>query len=379
MSAPANIMVIAGEVSGDLHAAPLVRAIRQREPGATFFGIGGEHMRAEGVETLYDVSQMAVVGLSEVVKRFAFFRRVFLEMVAILRERKPAAVILVDYPGFNLRFAGVARAAGVKVIYYICPQVWAWRRSRIRLMAKRVDRLVTIFPFEARYFEHTDLRVDFAGHPLVDEAAEVRASDPAPLPWQGEPRIALLPGSREHEVRRMLPDMWNAAVDLESRHPQASFIVAAPTEPLRDLVHGMADDHPAIPTRWKVVTGETRQVLRQSRAAIVASGTATIEAALMRCPMAIIYRMAPMTYFIGRLLIRIPHIGMVNIVAGKRAFPELLQHHIQPGALTRAMEPMLAEGAHREQMLADLDEIRTALGSGGAAERAAGLVLDELA
>ena len=248
-------MIVAGEVSGDMHAARLVEVLSSRMPGLRAFGIGGEQMRAAGVETVHDISDMAVMGFSEVMRRFAFFRRVFYETVRLARDRKPDAVILVDYPGFNLRFAAKAHALGLKVIYYICPQVWAWNRGRIPRMARVVDRLIAIFPFEARYFEGTGLRVDFVGHPLVDEAALAWKEPEIPLPWTGSPRIAILPGSRPHEVERILPIMWEAAGLMQKQRSEASFLVAAPSDEIEAVTRRAMETVATGPARWDVVAG----------------------------------------------------------------------------------------------------------------------------
>lgn len=374
-----NIMIVAGEVSGDMHAAGLVTALKQKAPGATFFGIGGERMRAAGVETLYDTKDMAVMGFWEVLHRLSFFRRVFHQMLDLAREKKPDAVILVDYPGFNLRFAKRAHELGIKVIYYICPQVWAWHRSRIPGMAKVVDRLITIFPFEGKHFDGTGLRIDFAGHPLVDESRQAWAEPSAILPWKGEPQVALLPGSRGHVIRHILPVMWQAAALIEKAHPNASFIIPAPSAEVESIVRRTLASLSGGPTRWEIVTGNTRQVLRQSRAALVASGTATIETALMHCPMVVVYKMAPLSYFLGKWLVSLDQIGMVNIVAGKAVCPEFIQGAATPTALARALDPLLRDTPDRSKMVDGLKQVVTALGAGGAAERAADSVLKELA
>ena len=225
-----SVLLIAGEVSGDMHAAGLVRAIKRRNPDVEFFGIGGDELRAAGMEIVVDARDMAVMGLAEVIKRYGFFKRVFTDMIELARARNPDAVVLVDYPGFNLRFAEQARELGIKVVYYICPQVWAWHRSRIRKMARIVNRLIVIFPFEPDVFKGTGLKVDFVGHPLVEVAEKALAEPLKDLPWNGEPKIALLPGSRRQEVERILPSMVSAAALLEKMNPAAGFIIASPSD-----------------------------------------------------------------------------------------------------------------------------------------------------
>lgn len=374
-----SVLVIAGEVSGDLHAGALAAALRSRGADLALWGIGGDRLRAEGAELLYDVRQTAVMGFVEVLRHLGFFRRVFRRILEEVDRRRPAVAILVDYPGFNLRLAPELRKRGVKVVYYVCPQVWAWHRSRIGSMARTIDRLAVIFPFEVDAFRDTGLRVDYVGHPLVDETAAARRAPPAVLPWQGAgPRIALLPGSRRQEIRRILPALAGAAGEIARRRPDAAFLLAAPSEPVADIARGVLAGCSGA-DRIPIVTGVTREVLRQARAAWVASGTATMEACLMGCPQAVVYRTHPLSYLLGRALIRVPHIGMVNLVAGRGICPELIQHEATPGWLAEAVDPLLDDTPQRAAMLAGYDEVRGKLGGGGAADRAAAIVLEEIA
>ncbi|OQW96632.1 MAG: lipid-A-disaccharide synthase [Verrucomicrobia bacterium A1] len=374
-----SVLVIAGEVSGDLHAGALAAALRAQGADLALWGIGGDRLRAEGAELLYDVRQTAVMGFVEVLRHLGFLRRVFRHVLGEVDRRRPSVAILVDYPGFNLRLAPELRKRGVKVVYYVCPQVWAWHRSRIGSMARTIDRLAVIFPFEVDAFRDTGLRVDYVGHPLVDETAAALRAPPAALPWRGAgPRIALLPGSRRQEIRRILPALAGAAGEIARRHPDASFLLAAPSEPVADIARGVLAGRPGA-DRIPIVTGVTREVLRQARAAWVASGTATMEACLMGCPQAVVYRTHPLSYRIGKALIRVPHIGMVNLVAGRGICPELIQHEATPGWLAEAVDPLLGDTPQRAAMLAGYAEVRAKLGGGGAAERAAAIVLDELA
>lgn len=373
-----SIMIIAGEISGDMHAARLVQAIKKLLPDTRFFGIGGPEMRAAGVDTNHDVEDMAVTGLSEVLRRFTFFKNVFNEMVAVARDRKPNAVILVDYPGFNLRFAAKTHQMGIKTIYYICPQVWAWNRGRIPNMARIIDRLITIFPFEKEHFRGTGLQVDFVGHPLVEEARKALDAPETELPWNGAPRIALLPGSRANEIERILPVLWTAAGIIEKKHPGAGFVIAAPSEQVAEIAHAKLSTLSGGPSRHSIVTGKTREVLRQATAAMVASGTATIEAALMLCPMIIAYRVATLTYLMCRLLVKVDNIGMVNIVAGRKICPEFVQGNARPETLAGAIDPLLQDGPERAQMINDLMEVTKSLGSAGAEQRAADIIAEAL-
>ena len=378
LTASKSVLLIAGEVSGDMLAAGLVRAVRKKNPDVHFFGIGGDELRAAGMEIVVDSRSMAVMGLAEVVKRYGFFKRVFAEMTELARTRKPDAVLLVDYPGFNLRFAAKARELGIKVVYYVCPQVWAWHRSRIGKMARIVNRLIVIFPFEPAVFKDTALKVDFVGHPLVDVAEKALAEPLKNLPWTGETRIALLPGSRHQEIDRILPPMISAAALLEKKTPGAGFIIASPSEEIAAKVRNILARQPDKPARCEIVVGETRQVLRQARAAMVASGTATIETALMGCPMVVVYKTSPITYFFGRMLVKVPNIGMVNVVAGRQLCPELIQDAATPEALASAMSPLIEDSRERDAMMVGLEGVRQLLGQGGAAERAGEILWEEL-
>jgi len=378
MSRPREVLVIAGEISGDMHAAGLVRELKKRDPSIRYYGIGGPRLRAEGVETFHDVREMGVMGIVEVLKRIVFFRRVFRQMEALARDRKPDAVLLVDYPGFNLRFAASAHAMGIKVLYYICPQVWAWNKGRIPKMAAVIDRLMAIFPFEPKVFEGTTLKVDFVGHPLVDEIHEVLRAPLSPLPWQGEPKIGMLPGSRHTEIGRMLPAFCATAKRVEQRFPTASFVIPAPTAEIEAHIRKLITTLPDVPSRIHIVRGEARQVFRQSRAALVKSGTATMESALAGCPTVIAYIVSPITCWIGRRLATVRFMGIVNIIANRKICPEFLQEQATPEALANALIPLLEDTPERAAMLAGYDEVRALLGSGGAAQRAASVVFEEL-
>jgi len=373
-----RVLVIAGEISGDMHAARLVEAVQSRHSDVSFFGIGGDALRATGMDILIESRDMAVMGLTDVIVRLSFFQYVMDEMLSLLHERKPDAVLLVDYPGFNLRFAARAKQRGIRVIYYICPQVWAWHRSRIPKIARIVDRLICIFPFEPALFEKTGLKADFVGHPLADVAATIRNRDRHALPWPGTEHIALLPGSRMSEIQLLFPQLCRAAQLLEKERPDAGFLVAAASEQVAGVMKTYLSESAERPDKIQIVTDETREVLVQARAAVVASGTATIEAALMGCPMLVVYKMPVLSFIAARLLVRVPSVGMVNVVAGRRICPELIQRDARAEGIVDALMPLIEQGPKRDSMLHGLDEVRRALGSGGTAEKAATILLEEL-
>lgn len=378
MTSSPEIMIIAGEVSGDMHAASLVRALKVHFPSARIYGIGGERLRALGVETLYDIKDMAVMGFTEVLRRLPFFRKAFHHTLSVALERRPDAVILVDYPGFNLRLAARTHAAGLKTIYYICPQVWAWNRRRIPRMASIVDLLLAIFPFEKKVFENTPLRVEFVGHPLIDEIREALSEPLEHLPWNGAPQIALLPGSRNQEIRRILPCLCGAAALIEKQQPGSSFIIPTPSPESEQLVRSILESLPDKPSRLAVIQGHTRQVLRQARAALVTSGTATLESALLMCPTVVVYRTSPLTYLLGKHLVQVPHIGIVNVIANKRLCPEFIQSDATPQNLAAAILPLLQDGHARQDMLEGFESVKNSLGEGGAATNAAAFIASTL-
>lgn len=372
-----SLIVIAGELSGDMHAAGVVRELRARAPGLHAWGIGGDRLREAGMEVLVDAREMAVVGFWEVLKRYGFFRDVFHRMLREVDARRPDAVLLIDYPGFNLRFAAQMKKRGVKVLYYVCPQVWAWHRSRIAKMARIIDRLMVIFPFEVDVFKGTSLRVDYVGHPLVEVADVERAARRDPLPWGGSPKLLLMPGSRRQEVQRILPAQWGAAARLAETFPDLGCLVAAASPAMAEQVRAVLAASGPGPARAAVVEGVTRQALVEADAVLLKSGTSTLEAALLGCPMVIAYKTSTMTYELGRRLIRVPHLGMANLILGREAFVEKLQHDATPELLAAAAAPLLTDTPERRAAVAATQEIRRILGDGGAAKRVADIVCAE--
>jgi lipid-A-disaccharide synthase len=375
-------MVLAGEASGDMHAAALVRALRERWDGPVEFrGTGGEALRAEGVALLGHADQMAVIGLFAVLGRARFFLRLLRTVRDEIARWRPHLVLTIDYPGFNLRVAARARAKGFTTVHYICPQVWAWHRGRIPKIARSLDRLITLFPFEPACFRETGLAVTFAGHPLVDRARESFAEPLADLPWGDAPRrVALLPGSRRGEIERILPILLAAAAELDRDPGGCTFLIPASTPAMRALAEAIVARTPEAPRSWRIVDGQARQALRQAHAAAIASGTATLEACLMRCPSILVYRMG-MNWLVGRAARRIlatPFVGLVNIVAGRAVMPELLHGDCNPANVAAALRPLLADETRRAAMLAEFDAVAHALGDGNASGRAADAILETL-
>ena len=372
-----SILIVAGEVSGDLHAAKVVRSVKARSPETSFWGVGGDDMRAEGVELLQHTDQMSVMGIVEVLKHYRFFKETLNQVLAEVDHRKPDAALLVDYPGFNLRLAAELKKRGVKVYYYISPKVWAWNKKRIPKMAKIIDRLMVVFPFEVEVFKGTDLQVDFVGNPLVEQIDEFLSADVQPLPGQSDQLIALLPGSRRQEIERILPTMLSAAKKLESQFPDLSFMIATPNERIEKIVNEQIPQCPEKPSRLDVICGHARELMRQAEAAIVTSGTATLETALIGTPHILVYKTSAFTYWFAKAVVKISHIGLVNIVAGRTVCPELIQHDATPESLVEETAKLLADSPERKAMLEGYVEVRQLLGTKSAAENVAALLCEE--
>jgi lipid-A-disaccharide synthase len=372
-----SILVIAGEDSGDMHAADVIRALKEKRADVNVWGIGGDKLRAEGMELLHDTREMDVLGIVEVLKRYSFFKRTFNEVLVEADQRKPDAALLVDYPGFNLRLAAELKKRGIKVLYYVCPQVWAWNRGRIPKMAEIIDRLMVIFPFEVEVFKDVDLKVDFVGHPMVDELREFRTKEDEPLPWNGKKKIALLPGSRKQEIIHILPRLLAAAKLIEDSRSDVSFLIPVPERRL-ELVESVLQAAKRAPRNLSIVTGRAREVLKQADAAFVASGTATLEAALLRCPTVLVYRGSFANYLFARALIRIPWLGIANIISGREIMPERLQQDMQPLKLVAAIDPLMNDTPLRAAMLENFQTLEKMLGAGGPAGRVAAIIAEEL-
>jgi lipid-A-disaccharide synthase len=373
-----SILIIAGEISGDLHASGVVREVKKQSPETEFWGIGGDHLAEQGVELLQHTDRMGVMGIGEVLKQYSFFKGVLKQICEEVDRRKPDAALLVDYPGFNLRLAAELKKRGVKVYYYISPKVWAWNKKRIPKMAKVIDRLMVIFPFEVDLFKGSGLQVDFVGNPLVEQIDDFLSSDWSPLPWQSDRLIALLPGSRKQEIERILPTILAAAKLLEAKFPDASFIIASPNDRIKKLVKEKIVQCLKKPSRLDVVCGEAREVMRQAQAAMVASGTATLETALIGTPHILVYKTSAFTYWFARSVVKIKHIGLVNIIAGRTVCPELIQDDATAEALATATGKLMMDTPEQRAMLEGYAEVRELLGARKAAENVATILRDEI-
>lgn len=372
---PPTVLVVAGEASGDLRGAELVGELRGLVPGLRVTGVGGARLRAAGQEPEVDAEEISTMGLTEVVSSIGRILGAFRRVRDAVEGRsgpRPDLVVLIDLPDFNLRLAPIAKRAGVPVLYYVSPQVWAWRRWRVRHLARNVDRLAVVFPFEERIYRGL-ADVTFVGHPALDTVrasrtpAETRARhglDPS------RPLVALLPGSRAAEVRALLPEMARA-IDVLRADVLVDGVVALASEGLRPLVAPHAG-------RMPVVSGETWDLVAASDLVLCASGSATLETALLERPMVVSYRLSPVTWAVARLLVRVPFVAMPNLILGRRAVPELLQHEATAGRMAAEARSILLEPERAARMRADLAGLRGLLGDGGAAGRAAAIAADML-
>ena len=382
---PLRVMVSAGEVSGDMYAAAIVRELRRLRPDRPLevFGLGGDRLLETGAELFEHASRTGVIGFWEVARRARFFARLLRRMKAALSERRPDLLLTVDYPGMNLRLAAEAKRLGVPAVHYVCPQVWAWHRDRIPKIAAALDRLIALFPFEPPLFDGTGLDVRFAGHPLVEQvAASLReAASAPPLPWrEGTRRVALFAGSRRNEVRRIFPDVLAGAALAEERLGEpCTFLLPVPTAERAADVRAAVAAARRRPDRVEVVEGRSRQILHEAEAAVVKSGTSTLEAAIVGCPQVVVYRVGWTTYRIMRhLLTGVKWIGLVNIVPGRSVAKELIQYGLTPDAVADELVALLSDPARRAEQLAAYEETRRLLGGEGASARAAALVAELL-
>jgi len=389
-----RILISAGEASGEMYGAQLVEALRRLDPSIRFFGVGGDKMRAAGCDTVVDAKDLSVVGITEVLSNLPKIWGLFHRLIAEADRRKPDLAIVIDSPAFNWRVARQMKKRGLPVVYYVCPQFWAWRQGRVRLLRKYVDKALVIFPFEERFYRDRGVDAEFVGHPLADlprpavsraEYAAQHGLDPA-KPW-----ITLMPGSRVKEVRMNLPGIMAAARLLGGEYefllPVAPTLDSALIRRLTQLsqdapVHGGAGGGTSPYTSTVHLVPEALPALAHSRAGIIASGTATVEAAMMETPFVMVYRVTPLTYLLGRSTVKVPHFAMVNLIAGEEVVPELVQRDFTPERVAAEVRKILPECAPREKMLNGLRRVRGLLRGPGRdahpADRAARAVVELL-
>jgi lipid-A-disaccharide synthase len=374
-----TLYFVAGEVSADNHGAELMRSLRELDGGLKLVGRGGPQMQEVAGEPFKNwIGEAAVLGLWEVLRKYGYFREQFHETLNEIRESKPDAVVLLDYPGFNLRLARALRKQAPrqkKIIYYISPQVWAWNRGRIKRMAHFVDLMLCIFPFETDLYSQAGLRALFVGHPMI-ERLRARKID-----TERDPNlIGLFPGSRSREVRKIFPVILETARELRKHNPNLRFEVAAASEQLAREMKlasaGLDQSHDRAAIEIKV--DETAVIMQRAWAGIVASGSATLEAAYFRLPFVLIYKVAWPTYLAARLVVNIKYLGMPNLLADKEVVPEFIQHGAKSNAIAKAVQPLIENASTRERMISQFDAIIPKLGDSGASERAARAIIAEI-
>jgi len=372
-----RIFIVAGENSGDLHASNLVRSLKRSDPELAFFGLGGPQMRDAGVELIENiVEDLAIVGVTPVIRNIRRIVNLLNVVRSHLEQKRPDAVVLVDYPGFNLRVAKMAKDLGIPAIYYICPQVWAWHYRRIHKIAQTVDMALVIFPFEKEIFEREGINAHYVGHPLLDLLKITRGRESICKYFgldPNRPLIGLMPGSRKPEVVRHLPVMLEAAERIGEAIPNPQFVLPRSTTIERPLLEKYI-------RRFNVgvtIVEEQRFNIRKTLDfAIVKSGTSTLETGVLLCPMVIVYKVSFISWFLGKLFIRLPFIGLVNIVAGERIVPELLQEECTGQRMADETLAIVTDPERRANMVYQLDQVRESLGGPGACRRASALILD---
>lgn len=369
-----KVMIVSGEASGDMHGAKLAESLNANAEPLELFGIGGERMQSAGVRIEFDARRLAAVGITEVIANVSNILDGMRTAKRLIVEERPDLLILIDCPEFNLHLASFAKKHAIPVLHYISPTIWAWRQGRIKKIKRIVDHMAVILPFEADFYRRHDIPVTFVGHPLMDQSTSfVDRSDTTGE--QNELTIGLMPGSRDSEVEKLLPVMLQAA-KLIGKRKDVRFLLSQAPSVSPDLVHRLTRD---LDSNVTIFTAPTEQLLRRANIVIVASGTATLEAAIHTTPMIIVYRVSPLSYRIGKALIKVPHIGLANLIADKRVVPELIQHEASPEEIARQTLTLLTDPEKLKRMKDDLAEVRRRLGTAGASDKVAKIALGMLA
>ena len=372
-----TIYFVAGEVSADNHGAALMRSLRELNPELRFLGRGGPQMQhVAGASIKNWIGDAAVLGLWEVLRKYGYFREQFHQTLGEILESKPDAVVLIDYPGFNLRLARALRrrSQAPKLIYYISPQVWAWNRGRIKKMARFIDLVLCIFPFEANLYNESGLHAVFVGHPMIERLETQK------IETERDPNlVGLFPGSRLREVRKIFPVMIEAARLLLQTKPGLRFHVAAASEGLaREMSELLRSERSEDRQAIEIIVGQTPALMQQAWAGIVASGSATLEAAYFQMPFVLVYKVAWPTYIAARLVVNVDYLGMPNLLADKEVVPEFIQHEAKPERIVNTLRSLMEDANARDRMISDFDSIIGKLGRGGASEKAAHTIIQQL-
>ncbi len=370
-----RVVIVAGESSGDLYGAKLAEALAALSPEVECYGIGGSEMERRKVKLFFSSSELAVVGATEVLEKIGHIWKAWRHMKRFIREKRPHLAVLIDYPGFNLRLAKVFKAKAVPVLYYVSPQVWAWRSGRIKKIAQRVAKMAVILPFEAPLYEQAGVDVEFVGHPLLDilDQGLTREKARRQLGIAADTLlIGLLPGSRAREVKSLLPPLVGAAEILAAEFPRSRFIIPRAAAIDKDMVQGLIAGS-SLPI--DIVEGRAFEVMKAADLLLMASGTATLEGAIAGCPMVIIYRLSLLSYLIGRMLIKVKCIGLANIVVGKKVVPELIQGEVTPQRIALEAKKILQDHTRRKEIEDEFKGITNKLGGRGASQRVARIAL----
>lgn len=375
LSGVKKIMIIAGEASGDLHGAGLLRSLLKKDRHVTACGVGGDRLKQAGMEILVDSAQLAVMGVTEVVSRLPVILKAKSILKKCLYEKRPDLVILIDYPGFNLHMAGVAKKAGIPVLYYISPKVWAWRSGRVKKIRAFVDHMALILPFEEAFYSRHRVPVTFVGNPLLDIYP-----DPLPGPSDkpsdgGTVILGLLPGSRQGEISRLLPVMVQAANRMDRRMDHIRFIVSAAPSADRHFIEETVNAFKG-GAEIAVETGDVAEVFKKADFLVAASGTVTLEAAIAGIPMIIIYKMSPLSFWLAKNFVGVKHVGLASIIAGEEVVPELLQNDAEPDKISDLACEILGDAHRMGQMKKKLHKVRKLLGGPGAADKTADIALE---
>ncbi|HEY9050872.1 MAG TPA: lipid-A-disaccharide synthase [Gammaproteobacteria bacterium] len=363
---PKTIMISAGEASGDLHAANLVKALHKIDDSIQVKGMGGDKLREAGADVIIDCTDIAVVGIVEVLAKYRTIKQALNKLADEIRKKPPDLLILVDYQEFNFRLAKTAKECGVKVLFYISPQVWAWRPHRVHKIGQLIDMMAVLFPFEEKFYQNANVPVTFVGHPLVDETKPDKTLDESLTAYNldnSKPIVGLFPGSRKGEIKRVLPILLKSAALLKNKHPDIQYILpVASTLKKTDIepyLYGFES------LNIHVVKDRSYNIMQVCNAIMTASGTATLEIALMGIPSAIVYRIAPLSYFILKRMVTIDNIGLVNIVAEKDVVREFIQHEAKPQQIANEIDRLLTDKDYRNNMIAELNKVREKLGKNG--------------
>lgn len=371
-----KIMLSVGEASGDMHGASVAVALKLLQPDIELFGMGSKAMRSAGVRVDYDIADQGIMGLVEVIKNLGKLFKLRDNLAALMDKERPDALVVIDYADFNMRLAKIAKTKGIPVVSYICPSAWAWRRSRAKGVAETVDKVAAIFPFEAEVYKAAGADVTFVGHPLVDIVKPTITKEAAYQHFnadQNRPVVLLMPGSRQQEIVKLLPVMLDASQLLLTNLPDCQFFLPIASTISQEILQDIIGRYQVPVT---LTTDHTYDLMGLANAAIAASGTATLETSLMGAPTVIIYKLAPLTYFLGKFLVKIPNIGLPNIIAGRRIVPELLQDAANPENIAAETLKILTDSQVYIQTQADLAEVKAKLGQTGAVKRVAEVILE---